>query len=40
MLEAHAGVRTASPDFREAWEVQRSVEGMQMAHQTRQWVSL
>ena len=40
LLQAHAGKAVAYPDFREAWEVQRTVEAMQLAHQTRQWVSL
>lgn len=40
LLTAHAGHASATPDFREAYEVQRVIEAMQQAAATRQWVSL
>jgi predicted dehydrogenase len=40
LIEAHAGKGTAYPDFREAYEVQRTIEAMQEASRTRQWVTL
>ncbi|GGH38282.1 Predicted dehydrogenase [Cribrihabitans marinus] len=40
LLEAHAGGAACEPDFREAFEVQRTVEAMQQSHATEQWVSL
>lgn len=40
LLLAHAGEGTASPDFREAHEVQRVVEAMQHSNESRQWVKL
>jgi len=40
LLEAHAGRAACGPDFREAYEVQRVVEAMQLSHSQRQWVSL
>lgn len=40
LLTAHAGTGVAMPDFREAYEVQRTIEAMQQAHRTRQWVRL
>ena len=40
LLAAHAGGTVCSPDFREAYEVQRTVEAMQTSHAERQWVAL
>ncbi|SMX22512.1 Gfo/Idh/MocA family protein [Boseongicola aestuarii] len=40
LLTAHSSGGTCSPDFREAYEVQRAVEAMQQSHANRQWVSL
>lgn len=40
LLEAHAGGENAWPDFREAYEVQRTVEAIQTSHAGRRWVSL
>lgn len=40
LLAAHAGHSVCSPDFREAYEVQRTVEAMQQSHRLRQWVAL
>lgn len=40
LLAAHAGDKDCGPDFREAYEVQRTVEAMQTSHVERQWVSL
>jgi predicted dehydrogenase len=40
LLAAHTGGSAAGPDFREAYEVQRTVEAMQQSHATRQWVPL
>jgi predicted dehydrogenase len=40
LLSAHAGIAPVSPDFREAYEVQRTVEAMQQSATTRQWVGL
>lgn len=40
LLAAHAGQGVAGPDFREAYEVQRTIEAMQVSNRTRQWVSL
>lgn len=40
LLAAHIGRGPCTPDFREAYEVQRTVEAMQQAHANRQWVSL
>ena len=40
LLTAHAGTGTATPDFREACEVQRVVDAMHLSHQTREWVRL
>jgi predicted dehydrogenase len=38
LLAAHAGITNASPDFREAYEVQKTVEAMQVSNVSRQWV--
>ncbi|TRD22227.1 Gfo/Idh/MocA family protein [Palleronia caenipelagi] len=40
LLEAHATGGSCDPDFREALEVQKTVEAMQEASQTRSWVTL
>ena len=40
LLAAYAGGVACGPDFREAYEVQRTVEAMQHSHASRQWVSL
>ena len=40
LLAAHAGGSRCGPDFREAYEVQRTVEAMQTSHAERQWVKL
>ncbi|RBI71878.1 gfo/Idh/MocA family oxidoreductase [Roseovarius sp. TE539] len=40
LLAAHAGGASCGPDFREAYEVQRTVEAMQASHAKRQWVAL
>ncbi len=40
LLAAHAGKGTAGPDFREAYEVQRTIEAMQQSDRSRQWVTL
>lgn len=40
LLTAHAGGAACSPDFREAYEVQRTVEAMQQSHLSQRWVSL
>ncbi|MCD9149292.1 Gfo/Idh/MocA family protein [Pseudophaeobacter flagellatus] len=40
LLAAHSGGVTCGPDFREAYEVQRTVEAMQQSHASRQWVCL
>lgn len=40
LLTAHAGGELCGPDFREAYEVQRTVEAMQGSHVERQWVKL
>jgi predicted dehydrogenase len=40
LLAAHAGGSIAGPDFREAYEVQRTVEAMQHSNAARQWVTV
>lgn len=40
LLAAHSGGTPCGPDFREAYEVQRTVEAMQTSHAERQWVNL
>jgi predicted dehydrogenase len=40
LLEAHAGLGATGPDFREAYEVQRTVEAMQRSDEERAWISL
>lgn len=40
LLAAHAGKAPCRPDFREAYEVQRTVEAMQASHSSRQWMKL
>lgn len=40
LLAAHTGGPNVGPDFREAYEIQRTVEAMQESHAARQWVSL
>ncbi|WP_377513054.1 Gfo/Idh/MocA family protein [Octadecabacter sp. R77987] len=40
LLSAHAGGVSCGPDFREAYEVQRTVEAMQHSHASRRWVSI
>lgn len=40
LLTAHAGGARCGPDFREAYEVQKTVEAMQTSHAERQWVRL
>jgi predicted dehydrogenase len=40
LLAAHAGMTNASPDFREAYEVQKTVEAMQDSSVSRQWVTV
>lgn len=40
LLTAHSGGAPCGPDFREAYEVQRTVEAMQQSHDGRRWVSL
>lgn len=40
LLAAHCGGPKAGPDFREAYEVQRTVEAIQTSSQTRSWVAL
>ena len=40
LLTAHLGGEKAAPDFREAYEVQRTVEAMQTSHAERKWVRL
>jgi len=38
LLAAHSGGPACGPDFREAYEVQRTVEAMQASHAEREWV--
>lgn len=40
LIAAHADKGTAFPDFREAYEVQRTIEAMQTSSRARSWVSL
>lgn len=40
LLEAHAGLSATGPDFREAYEVQRTVEAMQRSDKVQAWISL
>jgi predicted dehydrogenase len=40
LLAAHAGGSSCAPDFREAYEVQRTVEAMQQSNADRRWVAL
>ena len=40
IIAAHAGQGPCGPDFREAYEVQRTIEAMQEADRSRQWVAL
>lgn len=40
LLAAHAGGPSCGPDFREAYEVQRTVEAMQQSHTERRWIAL
>jgi predicted dehydrogenase len=40
LLAAHSGKAACGPDFREAYEVQRTVEAMQESHAARQWIAL
>jgi len=40
LLVAHADEAKAMPDFREGYEVQRTIEAMQEASRSRQWVTL
>lgn len=40
LIAAHAGQGICGPDFREAYEVQRTIEAMQESDRTRGWVSL
>lgn len=40
LIAAHAGQRNCGPDFREAYEVQRTIEAMQESNRSRGWVSL
>lgn len=40
LLTAHAGGAPCNPDFREAYEVQRTVEAMQQSYASQRWVSL
>ena len=40
LIAAHAGQGSCGPDFREAYEVQRTIEAMQESDRTRGWVSL
>jgi predicted dehydrogenase len=40
LLAAHSGGPPCAPDFREAYEVQRTVEAMQQSHADRRWVAL
>lgn len=40
LIAAHAGQGSCGPDFREAYEVQRTIEAMQESDRTRAWVSL
>lgn len=40
LLSAHAGQTTCKPDFREAFEIQRTVEAMQHSHAKKQWMAL
>lgn len=40
LLAAHSGQAATYPDFREAYEVQRTIEAMQEASRTRRWVEL
>lgn len=37
LLDAHAGISACLPDFREAYEVQRTIEAMQLSNKERQW---
>jgi predicted dehydrogenase len=40
LIKAHAGQGTCGPDFREAYEVQRTIEAMQESDRARAWVTL
>ena len=40
LLAAHAGGAPCGPSFREAYEVQRTVEAMQRSHIERKWIKL
>jgi hypothetical protein len=40
LLAAHAGISECRPDFRKAYEVQRSVEAMQHFSTLRKWIFL
>lgn len=40
LLTAHAGGAKAGPDFREAYEVQKTVEAMHASNLSRQWVTI
>jgi len=40
LIAAHAGQGPCGPDFREAYEVQRTIEAMQESDRTRAWVTL
>ena len=40
LLAAHAGSAPCGPSFREAYEVQRTVEAMQRSHIERKWIKL
>lgn len=40
LIKAHAGQGTCGPDFREAYEVQRTIEAMQDSDRARIWVTL
>ncbi|RYG89227.1 Gfo/Idh/MocA family oxidoreductase [Loktanella sp. IMCC34160] len=40
LLSAHMGGENPGPDFREAYEVQRTVEAVQTSHAERSWVTL
>jgi predicted dehydrogenase len=40
LIEAHAGNGSCYPDFREAYEIQRTIEAMQKASRARSWVTL
>lgn len=40
LISAHLGGDNPAPDFREAYEVQRTVEAIQSSHAERRWITL